>query len=396
MAATTVTDAKRKLHSLARNGGNWRLKGLYLAELPKTEFTPSQMSKAWPVNKSDYRFLSEGQKNHMSYSPDRMLSFDEDGEEYRELSDATQTADWQGDGDTKNIHADRLIKRALAYGETTEEFNTLWREQLFDTVIEGSRKKQIARDAATVINVETNSGDHPRGQNASFASEVAEGAAIPDDRENYDKVSWDTTKFGEGARATDELIDHSLVDLIERQVEWLGRQCENSLNRVWLTELIDNAASGNDVDTSAEANRDIASVNAGITNIDLADFEGDTLVTHPRYRKTLFDSDNLVFSQRAGSDEAIRNRTYNPLFDLEMVNASNGMLDPDSANEWDFDTAGDFGGVVYNRDLIGLYLYSDIQVKDYTDPIRDLEGVNARISVDANYHQPESAARLTY
>jgi len=393
----TATQAKRKLHSLARNGGNWRLKGMYLAELPKTEFSPSDVAKAWPTNKSEYRFLGDGQQGHMSYAPDRTITVDEDSEDYRRLSDATKNAEWNDAGDgAKSIHLDKALKRCLAYGETNEEFNTLWREQLMDTVIEGSRKKQVARDAATVINVETNSGSHPRGENASFATEVAEGAAIPDDRENYDDVTWDTTKFGDGARATDELIDHSLIDLIERQVEWLGRKCENSLNRVWLTELIDNADASNDVDTSAESNRDIASVNAAITNIDLADFEADTLVTHPRYRKTLFDSDNLVYSNRAGSDEGLRNRTYNPLFDVEMVNASNGMLDPDSSNTWDFDAADEIGGVVYNRDLIGIYMYSDIQVKDYEDPIRDLEGVNARINVDANYHQPASSSRLVY
>lgn len=393
----TATDARRKLHSLARNGGNWRLKGLYLAELPKTEFSPSDLAKAWPTSKSDYRFLGDGHKQHRAYHDEKKLAFDEDGEEFRRLSDATENSDWQDAGDgAKSIHADRLIKRALAYGETVEEFNTLWREELYDTVIEGSRKKQVARDAAMVINVETSSGDHPRAGDADFADKIAEGSAIPDDRQDYDTVEWDTVKFGKGARFTEELIDHSLIDLIEAEIEKIGRDLENSLNRQFVTELVDNAASANDVDTSSQDNRNIASVNQGITNIDLSDFEATSLITHPRYRKTLFDSDNLVYSNRAGSDEAIRDRTYNPLFDLEMVEASNGMLDPDSSNTWDFQTTDDTGAVVYNMDRVGIYMYSDIEIKDYEDPIRDLQGINGRMQTDTTFHQSESAARLVY
>jgi hypothetical protein len=392
-----VTSAKRKLHSLARNGGNWRLKGMYLAELPKTEFSRSDVAKAWPTNKSDYRFLSEDHKRHMSYAPDRTIAFSEESDDYRRLSDATRNADWNDGGDgVKEIHADKLIKRALAYGETNEEFNTLWREQLYDSVIEGSRKKQIARDAAMVVNVETSSGDHPRAGDADFADEIAEGAAIPDDRQDYDTVEWDTVKFGKGARFTEELIDHSLIDLIEAEIEKIGRDLENSLNRQFVTELVDNADSGNDVDTSAASDRDVASVNQAITNIDLSDFEATTLVTHPEYRQTLFDSDNLVYANRAGSDEGIRQRTYNPLFDLNMVEASNGMLDPDSGNTWGFSSADEYGGVVYNEDRLGIYMYSDIEIKDYEDPIRDLSGINGRMQTDVTFHQPASAARLQY
>jgi hypothetical protein len=355
------------------------------------------VAKAWPTNKSDYRFLSDAHRDHPAYGPNHHLTLEENSEGYRRLSDATQNSDWS-DGpmdDTKTIQTDKAIKRALAFGSTTEEFNTLWREQLMDTVIEGARKKQIARDASNVINVETSSGDHPRGQGPAFARDVAEGGAIRDDREDMDSVSWSTTKFGEGARATEELIDHALVDVIERNVEWLGRSCENKINRIWLNELVDNADSGNDVDTSAESNRDIASVNAGITQVDLADFEADTLVPHPRYTQTLFESENILFSNRFGDDEGIRDRMEFPLLGVEGFRASNGVYDG-SSETWDFQSSDDIGAVVYQRDHIGLYMYRDIEIKDYEDPIRDLEGVNARAQVDAQYHQPAASSRLVY
>jgi hypothetical protein len=38
----------------------------------------------------------------------------------------------------------------------------------------------------------------------------------------------------------------------------------------------------------------------------------------------------------------------------------------------------------------------DIEIKDYDDPIRDLNGVNARIHCDANYSQERSASTIEF
>jgi len=51
---------------------------------------------------------------------------------------------------------------------------------------------------------------------------------------------------------------------------------------------------------------------------------------------------------------------------------------------------------VYQRDMMGLYMYRDIEIKDYEDPIRDLQGVNARAQVDAQWNQPSAGARLEH
>jgi len=394
----TSTRAKRQLRNFARNGGNWRLKGMFLAGLPTTKVNPSDVAKAWPTHKSDYRFLSEEHKDSGFTSPDRYLSVEEDSEDYRRLSEATKNGDWDdGPMDTKEIHLDRAIKRSLAFGDSIEEFDTLWRDQLLDTVIMGAQKAQVARDAANVINVETRTGDHPRAQDDAFAREVSEGGAIRDDREEYDKVSWDATKFGEGARATEELIDHALVDVIERQVQWLGRQCENALNRVWLNEMLDNVDTANDVVTTNPSNKSLASINQAIANIEEDDFSPDSVVMHPQYTQVFFDEGNSTIPiavNEAGDDMALRDRMAFPLLGLEGFRSSGGVAD--GSTTWGFSAADEFGAVVYQRDMIGIYLYRDIEVKDYDDPIRDLQGVNARIQVDSQWNQPSAGARLEH
>lgn len=394
----TATRAKRQLRNYARNGGNWRLKGLFLAGLPTTKVSAKDVARAWPTHKSDYRFLNDGLRDHEFYGPDRHLSLAEDSEGYRRLSDATDKSDWSdGDMDTQTIHLDRAIKRSLAFGDSIEEFDVLWRDQLYDTVIQGARKNQVARDAANVINVETRTGDHPRAEDDIFARKVSEGGAIRDDREEYDTVSWDATKFGEGARATEELIDHALIDVIERQVEWLGRACENAVNRVWLNELLDNVDTANDVVTSNPSNKSLASLNQAIANIETDDFDPDTVVMHPEYTQVFFDEGNSTIPiavNESGDDSALRDRMAFPLLGLEGFRSSGGVAN--GSTTWGFNGADEFGAVVYQRDLMGLYMYRDIEVKDYDDPIRDLQGVNARVQVDAQWNQPSAGARLEH
>jgi len=394
----TSTRAKRQLRNFARNGGNWRLKGLFLAGLPTTKVSAEDVAKAWPTHKSDYRFLDSETKNHEFFGPDRYLSLEEDSEDFRRLSDATKNSDWDdGAMDTKEIHLDRAIQRSLAFGDSIEEFDTLWRDQLLDTVIQGARKNQVARDAANVINVETRTGDHPRAQDDAFARDVSEGGAIRDDREEYDTVSWDCTKFGEGARATEELIDHALVDVIERQVEFLGRSVENKINRIWLNELLDNVDTGNDVVTTSPTNKSLASVNQAIANVEEDDFDPDTIVMHPQYTQVFFDEGEStipIAANEAGDDMGLRDRMAFPLLGLEGFRSSGGIAD--GSTSWGFSSADDFGAVVYQRDMMGLYMYRDIEIKDYEDPIRDLQGVNARAQVDAVWNQPKAGARLEH
>jgi len=265
-------------------------------------------------------------------------------------------------------------------------------------VIAGARKAKIARDASTVINVDRQRGDHPRGADFEFAPRVAEGGAITDDAGQYDTVEWNTQKHGVGMAATEELLNQSLVDVIAQNMEYLGRQCENALNRGFITELVENA--DGDVDASAEDNRGVGAINKGIEEVTLNSFVPNSVVQHPRFTKQLFDSANgnavIPRANEFGSDEGIRDRVAFPLLGLEGYRASEGMLDPDSADTWSYQNTGDTGAVVYDSNNIAIYLYRDIEMKEYEDPIRDLEAINARIEFDVQYHQPASAARLNF
>jgi len=395
----SATEARREMQKLASTDSNWRLAGLYLAhpEIP-SGISERDLAKAWPTHKSDYRMLGADARESEITAPDKQYVLSEDSRTYRQLSDAANQSDFDdGPFGDKIIHSDRAIKRALAFEDSIANLDTLFRKEIRETVIEGARKQQIARDASTVINVDRQRGDHPRGPDDEFAPKVAEGAAITDDAGEHDTVEWSTDKHGIGMAATEGLLGQSLVDVIAQNIEYLGRQCENAINRGFLNELVDNA--GATVDASAEDNRGVAAINAGIAEVELNDFMPDSVVQHPRFTRTLFDTaeNNAIipFANDFGDDEGIRDRVAFPLLGLEGFRASNGVYNS-SSGTWDYTGVGETGAVVYDRDNIATYLYRDIEMKEYDDPVRDLEAINARVEFDNVYHQSNSAAAIDY
>jgi len=397
----SVTDAKRTLQHHGKKG-NWRFKGLMSAALSGDM---DSYAKAWPKSgqPSSYRFLARNPQYEAETEANRRLAVDEDDAEYRVLSEYASE-----DGMDKTLGAakpkelgngvlgsgvDDAISRALFAASTPEEVDVLFRNQLLDVVMAGAERRQIAREASDVINVDTLRGDVPVAEDSAYAPQVAQGGEIRDDREDYTTVEWNCEKFASGARVTDEMVRHSQVDLIERQISFLGEKVENAINRKFLTTLVDDAQ--NNFDT-AGSDQGVPALNGAYGEVDSDDFIPDTYVTHPEYRTTLFDDDNIAFANRAGTDDVVRDRVFDPILSVDHYGASDSTYAPDGSNTWGFNTDGELGAVVYDRSRIHTVIENDIEVKDYEDPIRDLQGVNARATFDVLYSQSRASATVEY
>ena len=403
----TRLKAKRKLHQYGKTG-NWRFKGLMLAALDR-DVSPSDVAEAWPDpgHSSDYRFLGSHTTRDPEAEAGRRVVAEKGEDRHRMLTDYVKNADnvpkhlssdptKELGNDSLGVHLDDAIPRMLFGASTYEEINTLFREQLLETVMEGAERRKIARDGANVINAETRKGDIPVGQDETYASEVAEGAEIRDDREDYDTIAFETTKFGQGARITDEMVDHAMVDIIERQIQYVGAAVENSINRTWLNTLVDNA--DNNFDTGG-TDLGVPAINGAYGEVDADDFVPDSFVTHPEFRTELFNSDNIAFANRAGTDDVIRERVFDPLLSVTHYGASGNTYDS-GTETWGYNADGEQGAVVYDSNHVHVVMYNpdgnDIQVKDYDDPIRDLSGVNARVHTDTVYSQQRAASTVQY
>ena len=419
---TTSLDARRLL-SQHSQGGNWRLKGLLLAGMEEGA-SREDFARAWPSSKdsSSYRILSRHPNRTAEEEKQRTVVAEQGTERHRILSDYAGS----NDANSKTLAAakpeeldggkalgaplDDSIKRMLFASSTNEEVDVLFREQLLETVMEGSRRRQIARDVSNVINADTRKGDVPIAEDDRSGRRTAEGAEIRDDGEQYTTISWDTTKVSAGSRVTEEMVDHAIVDLIERQIADVGRRVENSINEVWLTNAVDDAAANGQTVEFDDTLDDpgYQALNSLYGQIDRDDFLPDTFVTTPGFRTEVFSNDQLRFVNRSGDDSVVRDRMFEPLLDMEHYAASLNSYDTEGrnvagggSNTWEF--TGSDGSVT--NDGIGclalaqehnhLILYApngnDIEVKDYDDPIRDLRGFNARIHVDQDYSQARSS-----
>lgn len=419
---STSLDARRMLGQHAQDG-NWRLKGLLLAGMEKGA-SRKDYARAWPSTKSSssYRILARHNERDAETEKNRTIVAERGSDRHRILSDfagddneigktlsAAKPKEIDG-GKALGAPLDDSIKRMLFASSTNEEVDVLFREQLLETIMEGSRRRQIARDVSNVLNVDTRKGDVPISEDDRSGRRTAEGAEIRDDGEDYTTISWDTTKVSAGSRVTEEMVDHAIVDLIERQISDVGRRVENSINEVWLTNAVDDAVTnGSTVEfDSTLDDPGYQALNSLYGQIDRQDFLPDTFVTTPGFRTEVFSNDSLRFVNRSGDDSVVRDRMFEPLLDMEHYAASLNSYDDTGdnvagggANTWEFtDTDGNavsdgIGCLALAQEHNHLVLYNpngtDIEVKDYDDPIRDLRGFNARIHVDQDYSQARSA-----
>jgi hypothetical protein len=421
---STVTDARRKLQELAQ-GGNWRFRGILLGGM-NTGISRKDVARAWPSSKNpaDYRILNRHPTADPETEMNRKVSAEQGTDRHRMLKqyaadnnavDRTLSAAEPkeiGDGRALGAPLDDTIKRVLFASSTNEEVDTLFREQLLETVMEGSRRRQIARDVSNVVNVDIPTGDVPVAEDDRSGRRTAEGAEIRDDGESFTTIEWNTEKVSAGSRVTKEMVDVAIIDMIERQVTDVGRRVENSINEVWLTNAVDDAVSnGQTVEfDSTLDDPGYQALNSLYGQIDRDDFIPDTFTTTPGFRTEVFSNDNLRFVNRAGTDDVLADRRiFEPLLDMTHEGSSLNSYDDTGknvggsggSNTWEFTDASGaavsdgIGALAFAQEHNHLFLYqpdgTDIQVEQYDDPIRDLTGFNARIHVDQDYSQARSA-----
>lgn len=415
----SVTKARNLMHKYGKQG-NWRFKGLLLAGLQESPVSATDVAKAWPsAKKGDYRFLQAHESRDIDGEMNRTAVAEDGTERHRTLKEFALDADVPktlGAADHINekddlieARLDDAIPRMLFAAADHEEVDQLFREQLLEVIQEGREFQKVAREASDVINPTTRKGDTTIASDQQFAPPMTQGSEIRDDREQYTTVAWDCTKHGEGGRVTDETRDQAMVDVIERNMQFVGASVENAINREFIRTLVDSAQ--NNWDTGG-SDQGVQALNSGVGEVDKAGFRPNTYLTGAEYRTSLFSDEQLVYANRAGTNEVLRNRDEAPIvgdiMGLDMHAASHedvyaGVDDdewPSTSNTFGFEADGEYGAVVYNRDRIHTFIYgpdgNDIELKDYEDPIRDLNGFNARVHVDCQYSQARAASTIEY
>ena len=415
----TQHEVERLLKQYWREDGNPRLKGLFLAGMSNSEATSQQVAEAWPTAPDERdRLLSArddggmGVPRSQQYRPG---SHHTDFESRPESGVArTLARDEFGDkegmkrflaGDA-SMDKDTYIKRALLQNAPTE-LDTLFREELETTFIMGAQPRKIFRDAANVRTVSRQKGDLPRESDEPYANVGGYQDEIGTGEQGFDTVPYDLKKISLGFEIPDELQAQSEPDAYESLARGVGAAVENTLNRICLVELVDNA--GETVDADVGGTEDLSAVqalNAGSTAVDLNDYgEADTAVVHPEFEQAIFDDTNVVYANRSGETQPVQDRQMGSIMGMDRYKSSSGSynnagetktLDPDGT--WGYDGADEIGAVTYVQEHFNLILWNqfDMEMRTYEDPIRDLEGANIRTWCDAEFGQSGAASTITH
>jgi len=168
---------------------------------------------------------------------------------------------------------------------------------------------------------------------------------------------------------------------------------------VFLTELVDDARQNHD---TAGSNQGYQALNSAVGEVDAADFRPDTYVTHPDYRTALFNDTNLSYSNRAGTNEVLRNREDAPIVGdiagLDMHAAmSSATYDDGTDTGWSGGSSTRLWGCRVRPRQHPHHPVLPERAGRGSQGLRGhITGVNARINVDCQFSQGRSAATIEY
>lgn len=278
------------------------------------------------------------------------------------------------------------------------ESDTLLQEEVYNTIIEGSKPIQCVRNVFPVINTDTYQIRITKESgNLGKAVDVAEGAAIPIDTETFTTTNLEIKKVGTRPIITNELIEDGLWDMVEFELMRAGQKLEHKLNYDVINEAVDKSTYSAISTVDAGADFTLANTLTAIKNILDYDYVPTDFILTPFAENKLISSNNLLQANYAGSDAALRNYDIGKIFGLNIHRLS---VDGSSDNTYKWnsgnDTAHDIHALVCDPTYCMIGMRRDITVEQYDDPIHDLVGLSATMRYGVKTVQPEKACIIEH
>lgn len=254
--------------------------------------------------------------------------------------------------------------------------STLVQEEVYKTIIQGTEPVRCMREVIPVVNTGTYSVRFVKGEDASYADKVAEGAAIPIDTEKFTKQDITVDKYGTRPVITNELIDDGLFDIVGQELMKAGERMENRLNREVLNKILNGT---NKITTNTQnpegTHIAVSDLALAVAKIKKQNFIPDYIVTHPTAEGYLLQDSNLAYVSYAGQSSSLTGGTVPKLMGLTPRTCT---ATDSSSPTWDDTTAGsDVTAFAFSKkDLATIVMRNDISIERYEDPIHDLVGIS--------------------
>jgi len=285
--------------------------------------------------------------------------------------------------------AEKMLLQAEDISETT-----LLQEEVIKKVYEGAEPAKCVRNVFPVQKTKSYSVRFVVGSPGAYAKEVPEGSAVPVDQEGYSKVDVEVKKYATRPLITKEMIDDCLFNIIEHEIKKAGLRLENTLNRVVLEKLLTEMDGITAIDP-AGTHIAVTDIAEAISKVKEKNWMPDVLITHPAAEGYLLQDSNLAYVAYAGTEAPLREGTIPRLLGLKPYTLSVTPSD-ESGVYWDGTDADNhyYGLVLDSNNTAVIVMRDDITVTRYEDPIRDLEGIIAKMRFGVGILHDDAGVRI--
>jgi len=280
--------------------------------------------------------------------------------------------------------------RELLVSEAIES-TTLIQTEMYNTVLAGAEPVKCMRQALPIISAKSNTLRVPLGEAGTYAGEVAEGAEIPIDVQDYTYRDFTIRKYGVRPLITKEMVEDGLYDVVALEVQKAGARIENKINQAALSAILQN--SGNSADCGGSGGTPVAKLAEAIAANQTDGYNSNCIILHPGMVGAVMSAFTSVATSIG--DAITRGGMVGTLLGCPIY--TTGVTDESATYTWGWGVNDYIGGLVINRENAGaIAMRRDITVQRYEDPIRDLVGMGVTARFGCNYFFADAIARVMY
>lgn len=283
------------------------------------------------------------------------------------------------------------IARELLLSESVERTGLIQTE-IYNAVIAGADQMKCMENAVLNIQMAFDVMNVPYGSSSVYAGIVAEGAEVPSQYQDYSYKQLTAKKIAQKAPISEEMIADAKFDIINIELNKLGRNIGNYVNRLMIDSMVGNAGNEHDTTGTAGAQGITALVGAMAAVLDDG-FIADTAVLHPEMAaKVLLDykpayNETAEATLRTGKIPA-------PIVGLSTYVCG---IAATTATNWDYDTDNDYGGLVFDKmHAAVLGVRQPLTVKYAEDAFKMLVSPIAYMRVDGTFVNANAICKVKF
>jgi len=284
----------------------------------------------------------------------------------------------------------RELLTAGSIGDTT-----LIQTEMYNTIMQGAEPQKVMRNFLPTISLGTgNSIKIPKGSAGAYAQDVAEAGEIKIQDQVYDPVTVTVKKIGTRPLITNEMVNDSQYSVIALEVKKAGQRMENKLNRDVLRACLE--ASGIQEHDTAGTNQGSLALLEAQQKIEDYNWIPDKSVVTGRFQAKILQEMFPAVNESGYNGESLKTGSVGPeILGMPLMKTS---VNPASATyTWRYTTDGDIGGLVADTsNFAALVIREDIQVENYADPIRQLQGSVLSMRFETGILNGNAGCRIEY